>query len=151
SREIKSPWENLVEEAVLSSSTAQESNGEEKPQRSCTRRGCRCRSWGSEEETPTVGWGCSQSLELGVHEQLHNGEKLHRCSKCQKSFSWRSHMINHMAIHTGDWRYECEKSIRTSCELIVQLRSYTGEWPYKCPECGKSFVSCSSSITCGRI
>ncbi|RMB91425.1 hypothetical protein DUI87_32216 [Hirundo rustica rustica] len=74
-REDKSPQQILVEEAALSGSTAQESSGEEKPQRSRTRRGSKCRSRGSEQERSI------QSSELGVPEQLHNGEKPHKCLK----------------------------------------------------------------------
>ncbi|KAF4792635.1 hypothetical protein TURU_119581 [Turdus rufiventris] len=54
-REDKSPQQNLMEEAVCSSSTGQESNGEEKLRKSCTRRGCKHRSRGSEEERPSLG------------------------------------------------------------------------------------------------
>ncbi|NXI78004.1 ZN397 protein, partial [Rhipidura dahli] len=44
----------------------------------------------------------SQSSYLVVHEQLHAGEKPHKCDECGKSFSWRSRLIHHQMIHTGE-------------------------------------------------
>ncbi|NWW42115.1 ZN232 protein, partial [Panurus biarmicus] len=51
--------------------------------------------------------GGSQSSELGVPEEVHDGEKPHKCSECGRSFRWRSHLINHWRIHTGERPYEC--------------------------------------------
>ncbi|NXH87299.1 ZSC20 protein, partial [Edolisoma coerulescens] len=73
-------------------------------------------------ERPTLCWEgdqrSSQSLDL---EQLHDGERTHKCLECGKSFSWRCSLIHHQRIHTG-------------------------ERPYKCLECGKSFSWRSSLI-----
>uniref|UniRef100_A0A8D2QBU8 C2H2-type domain-containing protein n=1 Tax=Zonotrichia albicollis TaxID=44394 RepID=A0A8D2QBU8_ZONAL len=153
-REDKSPRQNLVDEAVLSSSTAQESNGEEKPRRSLTRRGCKRRSQGSKEERLTLGLGGGWSSELGVHEQLQDGENPHQCSKCGKSFRWRLELICHRRIDTGEQPYkcgECGRSFRMSSEQTRHHRNHTGEQPYKCAICGKSFCDRSFSQSCHLI
>ncbi|NWU20606.1 ZNF79 protein, partial [Dyaphorophyia castanea] len=50
----------------------------------------------------------SQSWELGVHEQLHDGEKkLYKCSECGESFSQSLNLIHHKMFHIGKWPYRC--------------------------------------------
>ncbi|NXF24574.1 ZFP2 protein, partial [Rhodinocichla rosea] len=82
------------------------------------------------------GWRCGQSLELGVHEHLHD-EKSHNCSKCGKSFGKRSALICHWRIRTGERPCTCEecgKSFSQISHLSVHMRTHTGERPYECAE-----------------
>ncbi|NXV56599.1 ZN180 protein, partial [Molothrus ater] len=56
----------------------------------------------SEGEKPPLGGEGAQNLELGLREQLQDGqEKPHKCSECGKSFKRRSCLVAHQRSHTG--------------------------------------------------
>ncbi|RMB88871.1 hypothetical protein DUI87_34713 [Hirundo rustica rustica] len=83
-REDKSPQQNLVEEAILSSSTVQESKREKKRRRSDRRKdskpipGC-----SEEEERPALCWeggqSFSQSNTTVQHQMIHTRERPYEC------------------------------------------------------------------------
>ncbi|RMB88524.1 hypothetical protein DUI87_35102 [Hirundo rustica rustica] len=167
-REDKSPQQNLMEEAVLNGSTAQESNGEKKRLRSCRRKDSKPIPGCTEEGRTTLfqegGQSFSQSnttvqhhiihtgerpYECPEHRRIHTGERPYECPQCGMSFSQSSHLICHQRIHTRERPYECEqcgKSFSRRSNLIRHENIHAEERPYKCGECGKGFNQRSQLI-----
>ncbi|NWZ88146.1 ZN273 protein, partial [Poecile atricapillus] len=149
-REDKSLQQNLVEEAILSGSKGQESNGEEMPKGSSTGKGFKPIPGCSEEKRPPLCF--IQRSNLVVHEQLHAGEKpywwtdieleekLHKCLECGKGFSQSSNLIWNQVTHSVGKSFacgECGMNLRNIPTLSEHQVIHAGERPYICLECQK--------------
>ncbi|RMC03664.1 hypothetical protein DUI87_19841 [Hirundo rustica rustica] len=157
-QEDKSRGQNLVEEAVLSSSTVQDSKGKEKPQTSCTRRASKPIPGFLEKGRPSLcqedGQSFSQSSHLIQHQMIQTGDWPYKCGECGKGFKHNSTLVTHQRIHTRERPYECRecrKNFIRRSHLICHQRIHTGERPYECGECGKSFSQRSYLICHQRI
>ncbi|RMB88531.1 hypothetical protein DUI87_35109 [Hirundo rustica rustica] len=146
-RENKSLQQNLVEEAVLSSSIAQEANREKKCQRSYRRKDSKPIPGCNKEESPTLcqegGQSFSQSNTTVQHQIIHTGERPYECPECGKRFQTSSNLLMHQRIHTEERPFrcpDCRKGFKHNSHLIRHRRIHTGERPYECPQCGKSFT-----------
>ncbi|RMC11192.1 hypothetical protein DUI87_12106 [Hirundo rustica rustica] len=145
--EDKSLHQNLTEEAVLSSSIAQETNREKKRRRSYRRKHFKPISGCNKEERPTLcqegGQSFSQSNTPGQHEIIHTGESPYECPECGKRFQRSSNLLVHQQqIHTKKRPFHCHncrKGFKHNSTLIIHQHIHTGEIPYKCAECRKGF------------
>ncbi|XP_047489063.1 gastrula zinc finger protein XlCGF71.1-like [Penaeus chinensis] len=75
-------------------------------------------------------------------EQFDYAEKPFSCEICNKAFSKKKTLVQHMRVHTKEKPFSCEicsKAFSDKGTLVKQLRVHTKEKPYSCEICRNTF------------
>ncbi|KAJ8365360.1 hypothetical protein SKAU_G00141910 [Synaphobranchus kaupii] len=74
--------------------------------------------------------------------KIKTGEKLYKCSQCEKGYNSKSGLNKHLRIHRSENPYKCMfcgKCFSGISDLNSHRRIHIGEKPYRCMLCGKCF------------
>lgn len=77
-----------------------------------------------------------------VDNEVLEGEE-GSCPICNKTFSRKTSLLNHIRNHTAEKKYICEycqKGFSQQANLRNHVRIHTNERPYVCIDCGKAFT-----------
>ncbi|XP_058062467.1 zinc finger protein 883 [Anopheles bellator] len=77
-----------------------------------------------------------------IDNEVLDGEE-GSCPICNKTFSRKSSLLNHIRNHSAEKKYVCEfcqKGFTQQANLRNHVRIHTNERPYVCVDCGKAFT-----------
>ena len=91
---------------------------------------------------------CISASQLAKHLLTHSGEKPHGCPICQKRFTQKTHVTQHIAtVHANPSDRakshvcpQCGKCFVTRGVLAKHMMLHTNERPHQCSICDKAFV-----------
>ncbi|XP_033989763.1 zinc finger protein 2 homolog [Trematomus bernacchii] len=96
------------------------------------------------KETREPGSNSQRNKQDPVSESRRSaGEKAFSCSVCEKAFTHRRSLKEHLIIHTGEKPFSCsvcEKAFTHRRSLKEHMIIHTGEKPYSCSFCKKYFT-----------
>ncbi len=91
-------------------------------------------------ETPPPG-------HTEMNEEDYSESRQFKCTKCPRSFNWKSNLIRHLSDHENNRYFPCEncdKSFSDPSNLQRHIRTqHVGARSHACPECGKTFATSS--------
>uniref|UniRef100_A0A182N4V3 C2H2-type domain-containing protein n=1 Tax=Anopheles dirus TaxID=7168 RepID=A0A182N4V3_9DIPT len=77
-----------------------------------------------------------------IDNEVLDGEE-GSCPICNKTFSRKTSLLNHIRNHSAEKKYVCEfcqKGFTQQANLRNHVRIHTNERPYVCVDCGKAFT-----------
>ena len=72
-----------------------------------------------------------------------SGQKVYRCKKCDKEFSFSSRLKRHLLVHTGARPFECpvcSRRFTQAVDLKRHMLRHSGQKPHVCHFCGKQYT-----------
>lgn len=83
------------------------------------------------------------TIKVKLKNHIRSHTKPFSCPSCDKAFSELSSLKKHVASHSKNKPYicgTCNKRFTHKTFLVVHLRTHTGERPYACNLCDKTFT-----------
>jgi len=79
------------------------------------------------------------------HVRVHAATKECSCRHCSESFRWHHQLKSHLlkSHNEGTWFtcHICQKKFSHKCDLKEHIRRHEGVKPYVCDECSKCFCT----------